>query len=480
MDNKKLSILQLNDVHSYLELHQEIFREGNHNVYRRVGGYGRIATVIKKIREDKGEILVLDNGDTFHGTYPAVKTQGAALISILNELGIDAMTAHWDFAYGPARFKEIEKHLNYPVIANNVYYEDSKERMFSPYIIKEKNGLKLGIIGIASNIVDKTMPPSFSEGVFFTLGKDELPGIIKELKDEEDVDLVILLSHLGFPQEMQLLSEVKGIDICLSGHTHNRLYEPAFVDDTIVIQSGCHGSFVGSLDIEVNDKRIVKYNHELIEVEESIIPDEKTERLIEVQMSPYRFQLSKVVGETLKPLDRGENLETTMDNFILKSILNTTNADMAFSNGWRYGAPVIPGEILMNDLYNMVPTNPYISIVDIKGSEVKAMIEENIENTFAKDAYNQMGGYIKRALGITVYFKLENPKGNRVQKIFLGDKEIEMESDYKAGFITVQGVPKKYGKDRVMTKVKIIDSMIEYLDEKSPLDIELNNTFVLV
>ena len=117
------------------------------------------------------------------------------------------------------------------------------------------------------------MPSSYSEGLYFTLGVKKLASIIDTLREEEKTDFIILVSHLGFPQDMKLLSEVKGVDICLSGHTHNRLYKPVLQGKTIFIQSGCHGSFIGRLDIEVEGARIINYEHRLIEVEAGIKPD---------------------------------------------------------------------------------------------------------------------------------------------------------------------------------------------------------------
>ena len=169
-----------------------------------------------------------------------------------------------------------------------------------------------------------------------------------------------------------------------------------------------------------------------------------------------------------------------MDNFILKSILESTGADVAFSNGWRYGIPVVAGDITMNNLYNIVPTNPNIMTIDISGREIKQLIEQNIETTFSKNPYNHMGGYLKRTLGISVYFKLENPKGSRVQQIFFGDKKIEDKRIYKAAFITVQSVPKGYGEKREDTGIKMVDSLREYLKKHSPLDIGLNNTYIMI
>jgi len=137
-----LTIIQLNDSHAYFDLHQEMFWQGGQAVYRPAGGYARIATIVKKIRaENQGRTLFCDCGDTLHGTHPAQETQGQALIPILNSLGLDAMTAHWEFAYGPEIFRQRAAQLNYPMLAINIYDQATKERLFSPYSVKEIGGV---------------------------------------------------------------------------------------------------------------------------------------------------------------------------------------------------------------------------------------------------------------------------------------------------------------------------------------------------
>ncbi len=480
-NRKKFSIVQMNDSHAYFDLHQEMFWQDDHAVYRPAGGYARIATIVKQIRaENPGNVLFCDCGDTLHGTYPALDTQGQALIPILNSLGLDAMTAHWEFAYGPKVFNQRVAELNYPMLANNIYDKETKKPVYRPYTVKEVGGLKIGLVGIASNIVDKTMPPSFSEGIFFTLGRDELPQIVDRLRNKEMVDLIVLVSHLGFPQEMKLLSEVDGIDICLSGHTHNRLCKPVLNGKTIVIQSGCHGSFLGCLDLEVDGGQIVDYRHRLIEVEASIQPDPGVDELIRQALATYKHELAEVVGETATALNRGTILEATMDNFLLQALIESTGAQLAFSNGWRYGAPIVPGKITLNDLYNIIPMNPPVSTIELIGEEIKEMLEENLERTFSCDPYKQMGGYVKRCLGLNVYFKIENSSGNRIQKLFIGNKEVQPYRYYTAAFVTMQGVPPKYGRHRENRSERVIDTLRAYLVRHHPLYAELKGTFVAV
>jgi len=476
-----LSIIQMNDSHAYFELHQEIFWEGSKAVYRPAGGYARIAAITKQIRaENPGLVLFCDCGDTLHGTYPALKTKGEAMIPVLNALSLDAMTAHWEFAYGPAIFKKRAAELGFPMLAINVYDQVSKTRLFPPYIVKEVGGLRIGLVGIASNIIDKTMPPSYSEGITFTLGRDELPDIIGILQSKEKTDLIILISHLGFPQDMKLLSEVHGIDICLSGHTHNRLFSPILQGKTIVIQSGCDGSFLGRLDLEIEDRKIADYRHRLIEVASNVIPDPEVDDLVYRALAPYKEELSKVVGQTATALNRATTLESTMDNFLLQALLENTGAQLAFSNGWRFGAPIVPGDITLNDLFNMIPMNPPVSTIDLTGKELLEMLEENLERTFSCDPYLQMGGYVKRCLGLNLYFKIENPSGHRIQKLFIGNEEVDPDRCYTAAFVTMQGVPQKYGRNRENHSEHIIDVLQEYLITHKPLHAEIRGTVVAV
>lgn len=476
-----MTILQINDVHGYLEEHWETFYEGGEVSFKKVGGYARLAAYVKQVRQEtNGNTLLLDGGDTFHGTYPIVKSKGKALVPILNQIGFDGMTGHWDFAYTPEHLKELSSKLNYPMLAVNCYKKDTNELVFPPYEIKEIKGLKIGIIGLAATIIDKTMPKKFSEGIYLTSGAEELRKYITEVKEEHDVNLVVVNSHLGYPQDLQMAEEIEGVDVYLSAHTHNRVYKPAVVNDTLVIQSGCHGSFVGRLDVIVEDKKVVHYEHELVTMDEGISQDSEITDLIEDTMAPYREELNEVIGETKTDLYRNEVLESTMDNFLLQCLLEHTGAEIAFSNGWRYGVPVPKGPLTMNDLWNIIPTNPPISTVQLTGQEIWKMLEENLERTFSREPSDQMGGYAKRALGLNLTAKLENPKGERIQEIFIGDQLIEEERVYHATFVTTQGVSPEYGKERKNLDVHAIDALKDYVQKHQSIDAPLRGTITLI
>lgn len=468
----------MNDSHGYFESHPEFYWDSDGEAYRKAGGFARIATLFQQIREKHpGGVLTFDNGDTIHGTFPAVNSEGEALIPILNSIGFDAMTAHWEFAYGPNHFKNIVEKLDYPMLAVNIFDEKTGKRVFPAYQIIERNNLRIGVIGIAATIVDKTMPESFSKGVYFTLGNEELPSIINHLREYENVDIVIVVAHLGFPQELKLAQEVNGIDVLLSGHTHNRLYEPVVVNNTILMQSGSHGSFIGRLELTITNKHILDFSHELIEVDQSLDPDPEVKQLVNSVLDPHRKMLETKVGETDTPLTRNKVMESTMDNLLLKSLLHVSDATIAFSNGWRYGAPILPGNVTMNDLWNIVPPNPPVTTCQLSGLEIWKLLENNLEHTFSRNPYQQMGGYVKRCLGLRVYFKIENREGTRIHKIYVGNKQIKRTKTYEAAFISTQGVPIQYGSNRQKTGYTAIQALKQYLKDKSPTSSELKGTF---
>jgi len=215
-------------------------------------------------------------------------------------------------------------------------------------------------------------------------------------------------------------------------------------------------------------------------VEAKIDPDPIVDDLVRQAIAPYLEELSSVVGETATALNRGTNLETTMDNLLLQALLESTGAQLAFSNGWRYGAPIVPGEITVNALYNMIPMNPPISTVELMGEEIIAMLEENLERTFACDPYDQMGGYVKRSLGLNAYIKIENPPGQRVQQVFVGDKPLQLGRHYPTAFVTEQGVAQKYGRNRQQHAERSMEALKAYLARHRPLHAELRGTFVAV
>ena len=217
---RHVTLLQINDTHGYLDDHPELFRAGSGFRARTTGGYARIKSYLDRIRDERGpdQVLALDNGDTFHGTFLAVQTKGQALVAPLNRLGLDAWTVHWDAVWGPDRMQELARQLNHPLLALNCYREGTDERPFPASQVFERGGVRVGVIGLAATIIDKSFPERVSGDLYYTLGHDELPREIGRLREQDEVEVVIVLSHLGFPQDCQLAHDIPGIDVIVTDH----------------------------------------------------------------------------------------------------------------------------------------------------------------------------------------------------------------------------------------------------------------------
>lgn len=479
---RQVTILQINDSHGYVREHQELFREGGNRGHAIAGGYARIKQYFDQVRAEVGtdNVLALDNGDTLHGTFPAVDSQGEALIPALNQLGLDGWTVHWDFVYGPQQMHKLAGQLNYPLLAANCHSATTDALPFAPSLVLERGGIRIGVIGIAAFIIDKAFPPHVSEDLYFTLGVQELSRRIRRLRNEEGVELVVVLSHLGFPQDCRLAAETEGIDILLSGHTHNRLRRPVVINGAHIIQSGCHGSFAGRLDVAFNGQQIGRVTHQLVTLDSTIEPEPQMARLVDQIMAPHEKMLAEVVGRTATDLNRYTNLEATMDNVLLDALSAAAGTEIAFSNGWRYGAPIPAGEVTVNDLWNIIPTNPPVETVELTGAELWAMMEENLHHTFADDPYEQMGGYVKRCRGVNIYIKIENRAGLRIQEFYAGGEKLEADRVYRAAFVTNQGVPAQYGRHRQNTGIKAITALQQYFAAQGLVEAEFRHTVVAI
>jgi sulfur-oxidizing protein SoxB len=478
---RKLTLVQQNDTHAYMESHWEHFWRNGRPEYRRAGGYARAATVLKRIADEtRGACMLVDCGDTIHGTGPASWTEGAVIVPALDALGVALMTpGNWEFGYGPAALRRRASEMAFPLIACNVERADTGELEFAPTDVRELGGVRVGFVGITSPIVAETMPKRFAEGLRFPQPASVLPRWIDRLRRDEGADIVVVVSHYGFPQEVALAREVDGIDIVLSGHTHNRLARPVRVGRTILIQSGFDGAMLGRLDVEVTDGRVSGVRHELVELAESIEPDPEVERVIADQLAPYRERLDEVVGETATALDRMTVLEATSDNLITDACLDLTGAEVAFSHGWRYGAPIVPGPVTAGDLWQLVPTNPEIFTAEMTGDEILAKLEESLEGVYAPSAYNQKGGYLIRVSGANAVVRLNNPKGARVEHLDIAGEPYRADRVYRVAAAGEQDV--RDARSKQPTGVRAVDAMRRYFARHSPVDASLTHAkFVAV
>lgn len=413
---RSVTVLLMADTHAALDVHPEIFFDAaGQPTFRPAGGYALLASAIRTERAAAAnQALLVNVGDTIHGSAVAEWTQGAAIVPVVNALGIDVFVpGNWEFAYGPKVFRRRMRELNHPVAAANLFDRATGDRLFAPSVVKEVGGVKVGVVGLTSVIVESSMAPDFSTGLRFTF-KDRLQAEVDRLR-RDGVQIVLLATELGLAQEVRLAREIRNVDFILGGHTHERTTAPILDGGTPVIQAGSEGSFLARLVFTVRDGRVVRYEHELLEVTpERYRPDPAVAQLVADARRPFEAKLQQVVGRTETPLFRKGVLESSMDNLIADAVREATGAEVGLTNGFRFSYPVPPGPLTEEDLLNVFPMDAPIKVGTMTGRQLKALWEEGLDQVFAADAYGQRGGWGPRASGMTVRVRLGAPKGARV------------------------------------------------------------------
>ncbi|WP_342378538.1 bifunctional metallophosphatase/5'-nucleotidase [Myxococcus stipitatus] len=429
---QQLTVLYVADLHAQLRAHPELFwRDGQERI-EEAGGFARVAAAIHRIRAERGgEVLVLDAGDTIQGSGAAALTEGRALIAPLNALGLDgAVPGNWEVVYGPTVLRERAREMKHPLFAANVRDAHSGERLFPPYLLKQVGGVKVTVVGFTDPDVPRRQPPGYSQGLRYD-GPEELPSLVREVREREGAQVVLLMSHVGLAKAVGLAARVPGVDVHLSSDTHERTYEPVVENGSWVVEPGAFGSFLGRLDVWVEGGRVVDRRWELIELTASRFPeDPQVARLVDEALAPHEEALSSPVGHTDVTLARYAVVENPLDNVLADAIRVAGGTEIGLSNGFRFGTPLMPGPVREADLWNMFPIVNKLKTGKVSGRQLRAFWEQELENVFAKDPEKRFGGWLPRPSGMTLRFKADAPKGQRLLALEVGGVPVEAERLY--------------------------------------------------
>jgi len=411
--------------------------------YGRIGGLDRLAVVVKRTRAERGDkVLFLDGGDTWQGSLGANRSKGQDMVDCMALLKPDAMTGHWEFTYGEARVKELVKELGFPFLALNIRDTEWNEPVFEPMKMFERGGVKVAVLGQAFPYTPVANPRWLMPKWSFGLREEDVRRNVEKAR-KDGAQLVVLLSHNGFDVDRKLASRVPGIDVILTGHTHDALPEVVKAGKTLLVASGSAGKFVSRLDLDVQNGAVRGFRYKLIPLFADVIkPDAEMAGAIAKARAPFARELARVVGHSEQLLYRRGNFSGTFDDLICAALLKERDAEIVLSPGFRFGTSVLPGApITVEDIHNATAISyPQVYRIAMTGERLKEVLEDVADNLFNPDPYYQQGGDMVRCGGLGYAIDIAKPVGQRISAMthLKTGKPIEPKKEYTvAGWASV-------------------------------------------
>lgn len=407
--------------------------------FGKLGGFSHLATLVKMVRSTRPGALLLDGGDNWQGSATALWTQGADMIAASTALGVEIMTGHWEFTYGAEHVRQTVSALagRIDFLAQNVRTIDFDDPVFKAYSIREIHGVPVAIIGQAFPYTPIANPRHFVPDWTFGIQEERLQRNVDEAR-AKGAWAVVLLSHNGVDVDLKLASRVRGIDAILGGHTHDALPQPKLVRNaggtTLVTSAGCNGKFLAVLDLDVTRAGVRAYEYRLLPVFANMLrADAEMDGVIRRVRAPYEQKLGERLATTEALLYRRGNFNGTLDQVIVDALMKMKDVEIAFSPGFRWGTSILPGEaVTLEHLLNATAiTYPYVTVSELTGTAIKALLEDICDNLFNPDPYYQQGGDMVRAGGLRYACAPEQPIGQRILNLSVGGKALEPERRYR-------------------------------------------------
>jgi S-sulfosulfanyl-L-cysteine sulfohydrolase len=447
--------------------------------YGATGGFAHLATLMKRLRASRPHALLLDGGDSWQGSASSLWTQGADMLGAQKLLGVDFMTAHWEFTYGAERVKRAVERELAPIefLAQNVRTADFEEPVFKPYALREQNGVPLGIIGQAFPYTPIAHPRRFMGDWTFGIQEARLQTLVDEVR-AKGARVVVLLSHNGMDVDLKLASRVRGLDAILGGHTHDAVPAPVLVGRTLVTNAGSNGKFVGVLDMKAGASGMTDYRYKLLPVFSNLLPeDSDMKEYIESVRRPYKEKLEEKLAVTEGLLFRRGNFNGSFDQLILDALLAVKGAQIAFSPGFRWGTTLLPGETITLEhvMEQTAITYPATTLNELTGRQIRAILEDVADNLFNPDPYLQQGGDMIRVGGMTYALEPRAKIGARISDLKLQGKPLEAGKRYKvAGWAPVAASRPDAGeppsnREPPSNSEPVWEVMIRYLRDKKTI-----------
>ncbi len=454
-------------------------------------GLAEMAAAVKAVKAKNPATLWLDAGDTFHGMPMITISRGENLVPLLNEAGLDAMTAgNHDFNYGSAQLERLAKQIKFPILDANVVRKSNGKYVFKPYKIFKLNGIKVGVFGLSTpECAFKTNPANVTT-IEFLNPVEAAQIMIKKLRPKCDV--LIAVMHMGVDASSEFTSEriareTNGIDLIVDGHSHTALADGELVNDTLIVQTGWHEYRLGRATIEVDNHKIISKKAELLDADDvkaiAPTPDKKIlATLAEVNAKAEKL-LDEVVAHSDKHLSSNRLLvrrnESELGNLAADAFRWAAKSDVAIANGGGLRDDLPEGDVKKRNTMAIFPFGNTLRVAEIQGKTIRAMLEHSVEYYPAS-----FGGFLNVS-GMKFSYDPSKPAKHRVEEILIGGQPLNADKIYTIALVDFQT---SGGDDyNMLTNLKITgelgtcdEILADYLNEVGMNGIEVGRITRLV
>jgi len=424
---KELTILHWNDFHARNEPYQISRKKDGQTITYYIGGTGSMLGYLNKFRDEKS--LVLHGGDDYQGSPISSITKGFSQIELLKLYNLDAfVVGNHEFDYGSTELEVGLQQANFDVLSANLYIPSEQRTFGKSYTIKEKNGIKIGIIGVSPEDLKSLTLPKNVVSIEVLNTDSVITANIQVLKSEK-CNLIVLLSHNGADMDSVYATKFHDLDVIVGGHSHTPIYKPRVVDGIIIVQAGSYGKFLGKLDLKVDVEKdtVVSFYGKLNEtVLDSAIFDISAGRKVDEMIASIEPEMKKVIGKL--EVDWKKNNCGQWNADALKMLFKT---DIAFMNAGSIRKDMLKGNITVGDIWEINPFGNNIMTFSVKGSTIKTMMANNIRLSSKNEELSGSDMIIFSGMKITVNSSLLGEQGESfIKSIEINGKPLESDKVY--------------------------------------------------
>ncbi|MGQ9681497.1 MAG: bifunctional metallophosphatase/5'-nucleotidase [Anaerolineae bacterium] len=400
MRTHKITILHSNDMHG--DFYAEVQAGGG----KLTGGLALLAGYINKVRSEEEKVIYCIAGDMVQGSIIDAEYRGVSTIEIMNYLAPDVVTlGNHEFDYGLPHLIFLEKMANFPIVNANLYIRKYNKRLMRPYHIVPMAGLDIMFIGVITDKVIDALHKDGDVGSFITLEDAAAEaGKITNAYKNDDIDLSILLTHIGFESDLELARLLKpewGVDMIIGGHSHTILEQPAQANGILVTQAGTGTDQIGRFDITVDDdtNAIVDWRWQLVPIVEGLVePDRGLQEFIDSFKTEVDRKYNTVVTRFASKLTHPQReVETALGNLLADGMAEADNCDVVLLGSGSVRLKEMGPVVTLGNFVSCFPYNDTLTRFTVDGAHLWRMFAHWMrpENRTGEGECYQVNGNVR-------------------------------------------------------------------------------------